>query len=96
MNRKTEGALSLIAAADVEQLCGTKTGEGRKGKSGSRRLLLLFCCLLTAEINEYEPAFVRFMDCVAPLHELDEALEYVCLQWTTSDSREEYHDVWRE
>lgn len=39
---------------------------------------------------------MRYMEYAAPLHEVYEALMWVCLQWATSGFGEEEDDVRRE
>lgn len=51
---------------------------------------------MNGESEDKELASVRYMKCMPPLNELDEALVCVCLQWATAGSAEEAHDVYEE
>lgn len=64
----------------------------RKEEVWAGRLLLLFHCLVKGESDGGMPAFVRYMERVAPLDEADETLRCVCMQYVTSGSGEEGDD----
>lgn len=54
-------------------------------------MLLLFQCLMKEESEKIELAFVRYIDCLPPLHKRDEALRCVPAE-SSQDSakRDEY------
>lgn len=66
--------------------------NGRKQVCSGEMLLLLLCSV-SGESDGDELAFLRYMECVTPLDEVDEALKCVCLQWVTSNSAEYRGDV---
>lgn len=60
------------------------------------KVLLLFRCVEKGRSGGAELAYVRYMECVPPLNNVEETLGCVCLQWATADSVEEQDGAERE
>lgn len=67
--------------------------RGRREEVWTGKKLLLFYCLMKKENGGSKTAFVRYMEYVASLNGVNEALKCVCLQWVFSSTGEEGDDI---